>query len=314
MEESRVARRVPRRLRIVAAGWVVTRALVVWLYLDSQSWVTGDADYFASSLSSVPDVGLARTLVEYPLPGVAVLAFPWLVVSVLGMSDAYAEAVLVLSVLADAAFTVLLWSTGGRRRRAALTAWVLAVPLLGATAYARFDLVPGVLTGTALLLLVRRPRMAAAAAALATGLKLWPALVLPALAVPPSSPAAGGRRDPPDGCGVGRSEPRPRRLGAPGLTAGLAGRARTADRGRGGHTGDARLVPVAGAVRDPLRAQRLRDRRPRHPGPAGGLRGAVPARPRRAGLAVAPRRPEGAAGLGPRPSRGWPWRRSRRSW
>jgi uncharacterized membrane protein len=188
MEEPGVARRGSRRLLLLAAAaWLVTRALVVWLFLDSQSWVTGDADYFASSLSAVPEVGLARTLVEYPLPGVAVLAFPWLLVSVLGTSDGYAEAVLVLSMLADAAFMVLLRCLGGQGRRAALTVWIAAVPLLGATAYARFDLVPGILAGTALLLLVQRPRLAAAAAALAAGLKLWPALVLPALAVPPVS-------------------------------------------------------------------------------------------------------------------------------
>jgi hypothetical protein len=62
--------------------------------------------------------------------------------------------------------------------------WVLAVPLLGATAYARFDLVPGLLAATGLLLLPGRPRLAATAAALATGLKLWPGLLLPALAAP----------------------------------------------------------------------------------------------------------------------------------
>jgi len=65
--------------------------------------------------------------------------------------------------------------------------WLLAVPCLGATTYARFDLVPALLAGVALVLLSSRPRVAAAAAALATGFKLWPALVLPALAAPRGS-------------------------------------------------------------------------------------------------------------------------------
>jgi len=166
------------------AGWVATRALVLWLFLDRHSWVTGDVEYFAQSLTAVPETGLARTLIEYPLPGVVVVAFPWLLVEAFGMPEAYAEAVLVLSMLADAAFMVLLGCFAGRGRRAALTVWVLAVPLLGATAYARFDLVPGLLAGTGLLVLAAHPRSAAAAAALATGFKLWPALVLPALAAP----------------------------------------------------------------------------------------------------------------------------------
>jgi hypothetical protein len=56
---------------------------------------------------------------------------------------------------------------------------VLGVPLLGATAYARFDLLPGVLVGLAVLLLAARPASAAACLAVATAVKLWPVLLLP---------------------------------------------------------------------------------------------------------------------------------------
>ncbi len=178
------SRRTVLAVAATVAAWVVTRGLVLWLYLDRHSWVTGDIDYFARSLAAVPDEGLARTLVEYPLPGVLVVALPWLLVTMLDAPEAYAEAVLVLSMAADAAFLFLLARFGGAGRRAAVVVWLLAVPLLGATAYARFDLVPGVLAGTALLLLPVHPRAAAGAGALATGFKLWPALVLPALAAP----------------------------------------------------------------------------------------------------------------------------------
>jgi Glycosyltransferase family 87 len=173
-----------RPLLLVALGWVVTRGAVLWLYRGRHGWVTGDVEYFARSLAAVPDVGLAATLVEYPLPGVLVVAVPWLLSRLFDAPATYDETVLVLSMAADAVFTVLLAWWGGRGRRAALVVWVLAVPLLGATAYARFDLVPALLAGVSVLLLGTRPRGAAAAAALATGLKLWPALVLPALAAP----------------------------------------------------------------------------------------------------------------------------------
>ena len=166
----------------VVLVWLATRATVVWLLQGRHSWVEGDLAYFSDSLAAVDEVGLARTLVEYPLPGVVVVAVPWLLERLLGDAVGYDDVVLGLSLLADAAFTVLLAVTAHRRRPAALATWLLAVPLLGATTYARFDLVPGLLVGTALLLLRSRPVVAAGAAALATGLKLWPALALPALA------------------------------------------------------------------------------------------------------------------------------------
>jgi hypothetical protein len=168
-------------------AWVATRALVVWLLHDRHAWVRGDLAYFELSIAAVPELGLAATLVEYPLPGVLVVALPEILAAAVGAPGAYPETVLVLSLLADAAFAVLLAVLGGGRRRVAVAVWILAVPLLGATAYARFDLVPGVLAGVALLAWPLRPRLAAVAGAVATGLKLWPALVLPALAAPASS-------------------------------------------------------------------------------------------------------------------------------
>jgi len=45
----------------------------------------------------------------------------------------------------------------GRRLSPAVTFWLLFAPAMGPIAYFRFDLVPAVLTGTALLAVVRRP-------------------------------------------------------------------------------------------------------------------------------------------------------------
>jgi hypothetical protein len=175
-------------------AWAASRALLVWLLLGPQEWVSGDVSYFDQSLADLGRVGVGGTLVEYPVPALAVLAVPWLLAraaaSVLGVSDAYGVLLMGVAVLTDLAFTVLLATRRGSRL--GLLAWLLAVPLLGVTTYARFDLLPGVLCGAAVLALPGRPRAAAAAVAVATGIKLWPALVVvPLLAVVrPRRPAA----------------------------------------------------------------------------------------------------------------------------
>ena len=67
---------------------------------------------------------------------------------------AYAALLAAFALVADAAFTVPLYCCAGAPGRAgALAVWLLGVPLLGATTFARFDLVPGMLAGAALLLL-----------------------------------------------------------------------------------------------------------------------------------------------------------------
>jgi hypothetical protein len=168
---------------LVAVAWLATRALLVWLLLGPQEWVSGDVSYFDASLAALGVSGLSGTLVEYPLPAVGVLALPWLVAQlveqVAGIDGAYGVLLMVAAGLTDLAFTVLLARAG--RGALPVLAWLLAVPLLGATAYARFDLVPGVLCGVAVLLVARHPRTAAACVAVATGIKLWPALVVPPL-------------------------------------------------------------------------------------------------------------------------------------
>ena len=167
----------------MVALWVLTRLVVLWLLVGPHAWVAGDVAYFEGSLAALSEHGLAGTLVEYPLPGVALVALPWLVTEWVGRPELYAAVVAVFALVTDAAFAWLLHRFSARRGRSrALWFWVLAVPLLGATTYARFDIVPGVLTGIAVLLLASHPRLAAAAGAVATAVKFWPALLLPALA------------------------------------------------------------------------------------------------------------------------------------
>ncbi|OWA04140.1 hypothetical protein B9W62_28345 [Streptomyces sp. CS113] len=92
----------------------------------------------------------------------------------------YATAFFVLACVTDAAVLALLWHAGrgaGRSPRGAWV-WVVGVPLLGPTVYARYDVMVTAVAVAALLAAGRHPRVAGALAALGALLKVWPALVL----------------------------------------------------------------------------------------------------------------------------------------
>jgi hypothetical protein len=164
----------------VGAAWLLTRGWLVWMLFGSQEWVRGDVGYFAHSLTRLDLVGVGGTLVEYPVPAIAVVGVPWLLaraLEVLGIGDAYGVLLMAFAALTDLVFTVVLLG----RRGPAVLVWLVGVPLLGTTVYARFDVLPGVLAGLAVLVLTRRPWVASACLALAVGIKLWPALVVPPL-------------------------------------------------------------------------------------------------------------------------------------
>lgn len=176
-----------------ALVWAVTRAVVLVLLATQEQNVVGDVNYYRLSLGGLSHLHIAGTLVEYPVPALLLLWLPYAVLDALGLLGGYAVAIAALAVLTDLAFLATIvrsrrWAE--RRTYAGITAaewaWLAAVPALGATAYARFDLVPGILVGLALLFVVHRPALAAAFGALATGVKYWPALVLPTLAAPRS--------------------------------------------------------------------------------------------------------------------------------
>jgi len=173
--------------RRLLAAWALSRLVLLALLCTGEQIVLGDLAYFEDSLATLGARGLEVTLVEYPLPAVLVLAVPWLLAQALGLIDpglveSYVVLVVGAAVATDAVFTWLLSRSESRNRGFALGAWVAALPLLGALAYARFDILPGVLAAVALLLLGRQPRVAAGVAAVAAGVKLWPALLLPAMA------------------------------------------------------------------------------------------------------------------------------------
>ncbi|WP_461030341.1 glycosyltransferase 87 family protein, partial [Streptomyces sparsus] len=92
----------------------------------------------------------------------------------------YPAAFFVLALLTDAAVFAALLLAGRGPSRSPVGAWVwlAGVPLLGPTAYARYDVMVTAVAVAALLAAVRHPRTAGALAAFGALLKVWPALLL----------------------------------------------------------------------------------------------------------------------------------------
>ncbi|MFJ4896408.1 MULTISPECIES: glycosyltransferase 87 family protein [unclassified Streptomyces] len=115
--------------------------------------------------------------VTWQYPPVAALAI--LSPALLPFLD-YASAFFVLAFLCDALVLGLLLyaGRGAARRTAGAWVWVAGVPLLGTTAYARYDVMVTAVAVAALLAGVRHPKVLGALAAFGALLKVWPALVL----------------------------------------------------------------------------------------------------------------------------------------
>jgi hypothetical protein len=162
---------------------MVSRAIMLLLLALPQQTVVNDVLYYLANLEPLSSGGdLGTVLDEYPFPVIALLGLPWLVSG--GAALVYAVLFVALMLAVDAAFTVLLYRRAGRAQDAAVTLWLASAPLMGPLAVTRFDIVPGVLAGAAVLVLASHPRTAAVLVAVGAALKLWPAILLPALAAP----------------------------------------------------------------------------------------------------------------------------------
>ena len=170
----------PRLLSVsVPTVWLLSRGIVLLLLVAAELRAVGDVVYFSDALRDLSPAGLDTTLREYPLAALAVVWLPWMLARVLGSTQLYGFAFVLGGLLADAAFTYVLSRFAPRRRGAALTVWLVSVPAMGGLSYVRFDLLPGVLVGCLILLHGTRPRLAALVVAVATSVKLWPALLIP---------------------------------------------------------------------------------------------------------------------------------------
>ena len=161
-------------------SWYLASRTLCVLLLVPEFGVLSDITYFARVLT---EMGPARALPEYPWPAVALLDLPRLLGAQSGLP--YYVSLVALFVAVDAAFAWCLWRAGGSRMTRGMIVWLLAGPVLGPLVVTRLDSLAGELAALALLALsASRPARAGTLIALGCGIKLFPAVGLPALLLP----------------------------------------------------------------------------------------------------------------------------------
>jgi len=167
------ARRGPRTIAIV---WLITRLLMLVVLASFERFVVGDVYYYHRKINAVFSVGLDNTLFEYPTPVVWILWLPY--GASLGNRIGYLVGFVIFMLVLDALFTYILWRSSQRRHDTAIDFWLIFVPLIGPLSYLRFDMLPAVLAGGALLAARRKPWVTGALTGLGAAIKLWPALLI----------------------------------------------------------------------------------------------------------------------------------------
>ncbi|MBK8464171.1 MAG: hypothetical protein IPL36_14495 [Nigerium sp.] len=159
----------------VATLWVVMKLVTVW------AWVIGPGEYgdtyyyFLEAQKASGVGGVGQVMREYPTPAALLLLMPY----ALGADDyaTYRFAIVAMTSLADAAFVVLLGRCLGP---VPVLAWIAITTSLGQLGLLRFDMLPAVVAGSAVLLAMGGRRASASAfLALGAGLKLWPIVLVP---------------------------------------------------------------------------------------------------------------------------------------
>lgn len=160
--------------------------LAVWLC--SRALIVTEVGFWATSSPRLEDVAhyetWSHTLItqnafpaggawQYP-PGAGLLMLlPRLVPA------GYGETFVGLMLLVDFVGLILLtWLSRRSGNDTGVWAWLVGMPLLGAIAVLRFDLVPTVIAIAALLVVHRRPSWFGALAGLGAAIKVWPVLLL----------------------------------------------------------------------------------------------------------------------------------------
>jgi hypothetical protein len=165
-----------RGARMIILGWLITRVLMLGILAAFERFVVGDVFYYHRKINALFSVGLDRTLYEYPTPVVWILTLPY--GAALGNRVGYLIAFIVLMLALDAVFTYALWRSSGRQHDSSVDFWLIFVLLIGPLSYLRFDMLPAVLAGGALLAARRRPWVTGALTGLGAAIKLWPALLI----------------------------------------------------------------------------------------------------------------------------------------
>ena len=162
--------------RMIVIGWLITRLLMLVILAGFESFVVGDVYYYHRKINALFSAGLDRTLFEYPTPVVWILWLPY--GASLGNQVGYLVAFIIFMLALDALFSYALWRSAGRRHDTAIDFWLIFVPLIGPLSYLRFDMLPAVLAGGALLAARRKPWVTGALTGLGAAIKLWPALLI----------------------------------------------------------------------------------------------------------------------------------------
>jgi Glycosyltransferase family 87 len=162
--------------RAIVIGWLATRLLILVILAAFERFVVGDVFYYHRKINALFTAGLDRTLYEYPTPVVWILWLPY--GASFGSRVGYLVAFVVFTLALDAVFCYALWRASGRRHDSAVDFWLIFVPLIGPLAYLRFDMLPAVLAGGALLAARRKPWVTGALTGLGAAIKLWPALLI----------------------------------------------------------------------------------------------------------------------------------------
>lgn len=176
--------------RTLLIGWLLSRAAMLVVLAVAERFVVGDVFYYHRKIHALFDVGLPATLNEYPTPVTWILWLPYGVTG--GNRVGYLVAFIAFMLVLDGLFALALWRSSGRRHTRVADFWVLFVFLIGPLSYLRFDILPAVLAGGALLAARRRPWVTGALTGLGAAVKLWPALLIgPFLAHRPSRRPVG---------------------------------------------------------------------------------------------------------------------------
>jgi hypothetical protein len=171
-----------RSLTCLLLTWGVTRLLLLLfvfkVYVFPGPDVTSDVSVIYQDWYHVLRTGtfpLDDVTWQYPPAAALAILSPALLP---GLD--YASAFFVLAFLADLVVLALLVRGGLRpdRRLGGAWVWVLGVPLLGPTVYARYDVMVTAVAVAALLAGSRHPRLMGALAGFGAMLKVWPALLL----------------------------------------------------------------------------------------------------------------------------------------
>lgn len=162
--------------RAVVSGWLITRVLMLVILASFERFIVGDVFYYHRKINALFTAGLDRTLFEYPTPVVWILWLPY--GASLGSRVGYLIAFVILMLALDALFTYVLWRSAGGRHDTAIDFWLIFVLLIGPLSYLRFDMLPAVLAGGALLAARRKPWVTGALTGLGAAVKLWPALLI----------------------------------------------------------------------------------------------------------------------------------------